>query len=55
MVAVTLASTSAKVDLTRNESAFLNREDGDWRISALACTPIEGKADEEPYDCEVEA
>jgi hypothetical protein len=45
---------NADVELSSGEHAFLSRERGGWRISALACSP-EGPPHERPMDCEVEA
>ncbi len=47
--------TSAKVDFSTGESAFLNREPGGWKLSAIACKVEEGKPRDRPLDCEVEA
>ncbi len=47
--------TSAKVDFSSGESAFLNREPGGWKLSAIACKVEEGKPRDRPLDCEVEA
>jgi hypothetical protein len=46
--------SSAKVDLRGGESAFLDREPGGWKISALACKPERGKPQDRPFECEVE-
>jgi hypothetical protein len=43
---------SAKVDLADGDSAFLELTPGGWRIAAAGCRPT---ADDEPYECEVEA
>jgi hypothetical protein len=47
--------TSARVDLRGGESAFLDREPGGWRISAVACKATEGPPNEHPMDCEADA
>ncbi len=47
--------TSAKVDFSTGESAFLNREPGGWKLSAIACKAKDGKPRDRPLDCEVEA
>jgi hypothetical protein len=47
--------TNAKVDLAGGESTFLSRTQEGWRISAVGCTPQEGKPADIPYDCELEA
>jgi hypothetical protein len=46
---------SARVDLRGGEAAFLDREPGGWRISAVACKAEEGPPNEHPMDCEAEA
>ena len=45
-------ATTAKVDLTDGQSAFLELTSRGWRLAAAGCRP--GGADE-PYECEVEA
>ena len=47
--------TNAKVDLSSAESAFLSEEPGGWKLSAIGCTPEDGKPRDRPLDCEVEA
>ena len=47
--------TSAKVDLVSGKSAFLDRRAEGWRLSAIGCSPEEGKPTDRPYDCELEA
>jgi hypothetical protein len=47
--------TNAKADLASGESAFLSRTQEGWRISAVGCTPQQGKPADIPYDCELEA
>jgi hypothetical protein len=47
--------TNAKVDLSGGESVFLSKEDGDWKLSALACKAQDGDPRERPMDCEVQA
>lgn len=44
--------TNAKVDLRNEESAFLSREAGGWRLSAIACRPVKGKPADRPFECE---
>lgn len=47
--------TSAKVDLTNGQSAFLNRTSAGWKLSAVGCKPQAGKPADQPYDCDLEA
>ena len=47
--------TNAKVDLRSGESAFLGREKGGWKLSAIACTAEKGKPADRPFECEAEA
>jgi hypothetical protein len=47
--------TSAKVDLSGGESAFLSLEPDGWRLSAVACRPVSGKPRDRPFECEVES
>lgn len=47
--------TNAKVDVTSGESAYLGREAGGWKLSAIGCRPEAGKPRDRPLDCEVEA
>jgi hypothetical protein len=47
--------TSAKVDLTDGQSAFLNRTAAGWKLSAVGCRPQEGKPADQPFDCDLEA
>jgi hypothetical protein len=47
--------TSAKVDLTDGESAFLNRTSAGWKLSAVGCRPQAGKPADQPFACELEA
>ncbi|HEV2999661.1 MAG TPA: hypothetical protein VGW75_02885 [Solirubrobacteraceae bacterium] len=47
--------TNAKVNLRGGESAFLGREDGGWKLSAIACKAEKGKPADRPFDCEAEA
>ena len=54
MVHVTVALTSAKVDLAKGESFFLSKETAGWRISALGCRPSASPTDT-PFDCELQA
>ncbi len=54
VVDVDVYITNAKVDLRNGESAFLSREPAGWKLTALACTPEEGKPRHRPLDCEVE-
>ena len=51
---VTVALTSAKVDLASGETFFLSEEASGWRISALACRPSASPTDT-PFDCELQA
>jgi hypothetical protein len=55
IVRVQVYATNAKVDLARGESAFLSPEQGEWKLSAVACAPEQGKPRDRPYECEVEA
>jgi hypothetical protein len=47
--------TNAKVDLPGGESAFLDRTQQGWRLSAIGCKPQRGRPADRPYDCELEA
>jgi hypothetical protein len=47
--------TSARVQLRSGESAFLDRGPEGWRISAVACRPLQGSPGKEPMECEAEA
>jgi hypothetical protein len=47
--------TSARVQLRSGESAFLDRGPEGWRISAVACRPLQGAPGEQPMECEAEA
>ena len=47
--------TNAKVDLRSGESAFLGRENGGWKLSAIACRAEKGKPADRPFECEAEA
>jgi hypothetical protein len=47
--------TNAKADLAGGETAFLSREAGGWRLSAIGCEPQGGKPADRPYDCEAQA
>ena len=47
--------TNAKVDLRSGESAFLGREDGGWKLTAIACKAEQGKPADRPFECEAEA
>jgi hypothetical protein len=47
--------TSAKVDLTHGESAFLNRTSAGWKLVAVGCKPQAGKPADQPFACELEA
>ena len=47
--------TNAKVDLRSGESAFLARESGGWKLSAIACMPEKGKPADRPFECEAES
>lgn len=47
--------TNAKIDLDSGETMFLSREADGWKLSAVACTPADGKPADRPYECEVEA
>ena len=51
---VTVALTSAKVDLANGESFFLSEEAVGWRISALGCRPSRSPTDT-PFDCVLQA
>jgi hypothetical protein len=55
IVGVHVFMTNAKVDLRNGESAFLDRQPEGWRLSAVGCKPEEGKPQDRPFDCEVEA
>ena len=52
---VEVYATSATVELSSGESAFLSPESGEWKLSAVGCKPEEGKPRDRPLDCEVEA
>lgn len=47
--------TNAKVDLDSGESAFLSRERGGWKLSAIGCRAEKGKPADRPLDCEVDS
>jgi hypothetical protein len=47
--------TSARVQLRSGESTFLDRGPEGWRISAIACRPLQGPPQQEPMECEAEA
>ena len=47
--------TSARVQLRSGESAFLDREPEGWRISDVACRPLQGPPRRQPMECEAEA
>jgi hypothetical protein len=51
---VTVALTSAKVDLASGESFFLSEESSGWRISALGCRSSTSPTSM-PFDCELQA
>ena len=51
---VTVALTSAKVDLANGQSFFLSEDAAGWRISALGCRPSASPT-ETPFDCELQA
>ena len=51
---VTVALTSAKVDLANGESFFLSEESAGWRISALGCRPSASPTSTR-FDCELQA
>jgi uncharacterized lipoprotein NlpE involved in copper resistance len=51
---VTVALTSAKVDLASGETFFLSEEASGWRISALGCRSTTTPA-QTPFDCELQA
>jgi hypothetical protein len=46
--------TNALVDLDGGERAFLGREPGGWKLSAVGCRFDEGKPRDRPADCEAE-
>jgi len=54
VVAVDVAVTNAKVDLSSRESAFLSRGPSGWKLSAVGCAHGSRPADH-PYTCEAEA
>jgi hypothetical protein len=45
---VKVFDTMAQVVLG-DDTIFLSRYDGHWRVVAAACTPVDGK----PYDCSI--
>ena len=47
--------TNAKVDLSSGESAFLSREPGGWKLTAIACRAVKGKPADRPLECEAQA
>lgn len=47
--------SSAKVDLSGGESAFLADEPDGWRLVAVGCKAGTGKPRDRPFDCELEA
>ncbi len=46
--------TSARVELLKGDTVFLDEESDGWKIAAAGCKPA-GDPDQEPYDCEVES
>ena len=48
-------ATNAKVDLRSGETAFVSREAGGWKLSAIGCKAEKGKPADRPFDCEVES
>ena len=48
---VDVADTSAAVDLTEGDRAYLDRTPEGWRIGEAGCRPRPG----EPYDCELQS
>jgi N-methylhydantoinase A/oxoprolinase/acetone carboxylase beta subunit len=55
VVMVEVYATNAKADVSGGESVFLSPESGSWKLSAIACTPQEGKPRDRPLDCEAQA
>ena len=55
IVAAEVYITNAKVDLSSGESAFLSRESGGWKLSAIGCKAEKGKPADRPFECEAEA
>ncbi|MGK2937665.1 MAG: hypothetical protein ACSLFR_07650 [Solirubrobacteraceae bacterium] len=51
---IEVVATSAKVDLHSGQSLFASQVDGEWRLSAVGCTPDHKPADH-PFNCELEA
>jgi hypothetical protein len=51
---VTVALTSAKVDLASGDTFFLSEEASGWRISALGCQ-ASASPTRTPFDCELQA
>jgi hypothetical protein len=51
--AVAVFITNAKVDLANGRTAFLSRDPGGWRLSAIGCAPSAKPADR-PFDCDAE-
>jgi hypothetical protein len=47
--------TNAQVRLANDELAFLGREPGGWKLTAIGCQPGPGKPRNRPADCEVES
>jgi hypothetical protein len=45
---------NATVELSSGESAFLDKGQEGWRLSAVGCKPLGGQRADGPYDCELE-
>jgi hypothetical protein len=52
---VHVAVTSAQVVLAGGENAFLDREQGGWRLDAVGCTFETSAPRERPADCEAKS
>jgi len=52
---VHVAITSAQVVLAGGENAFLDREQGGWRLDAVGCRFESSAPRERPADCEAES
>jgi hypothetical protein len=47
--------TSARVEVSSGDSAFLDREPTGWKLTAIGCKAEQGKPRDRPLECEVEA
>jgi hypothetical protein len=54
VVRVDVFVTSAVVELSSGERAFLDEGESGWRLSAVGCSAQGGKPADRPHDCELE-